>query len=299
MKKSGALISVALALATGSACADRGSIPFKPNVQVFEPNQRAMIAWNGEEEILVLTTDLKASEATKVLEVMPFPAEPKAAKGDTEVFRKATELINRKLRPVAAKMVTRGPVPAADGPPPLQPAGEITFHEKIGAHDISVARVLNSEGFIEWVNGYLQKAGVNNPVIPESIQTSVKEYLKEDFGWFVFDVVDLDDKPKTNEAIQYRFKTDSLFYPMKISRTGKGQTTIDLLILTPKLLRNFPGISFDTVRLRHPPVSITSAELRNLNEDMDQLLGHREDMRLRIWRIEGALSSFDKDLIAR
>jgi hypothetical protein len=32
---------------------------------------------------------------------------------------------------------------------------------------------------------------------------------------------------------------------------------------------------------------------------MDELLKHREDMKLRIWLIEGDLTSFDRDLVAR
>jgi hypothetical protein len=283
-----------LSVCAGSGHADRGSIPFKPNVQVFEPTQRAMIAWNGEEELLVLSTDLKASQATKVLEVLPLPAEPKVTKGDVEVFRKATTLINRKMRENA-----RSPGRGVFGDAAEPPAGEITFHEKIGAHDVSVVRVISRDGFLEWVNGYLKKAGVDNPVVPQSMETSVEEYLKEGFAWFVFDVVSLDEKPKTNEAIQYRFKTDSLFYPVKISRTNSGETSIELLVLTPKLLRTFPGIPMARVELRHPPVDITAEELRSLNEEMDALLGHREDMKLRIWRIRGEFSSFDKDLLAR
>ena len=77
--------------------ADRGSVPFEPHVQIFEPNQRALIAWNGSEEILLLTTDLYASESTKILEVLPLPSEPVVEEGNIEVFRKATELINEKL----------------------------------------------------------------------------------------------------------------------------------------------------------------------------------------------------------
>jgi len=63
MKRILFIVSLLLPLA---AVADRGSIPFKPHVQVFEPNQRAMIAWDGHEEILLLSTDLSASEPTKV-----------------------------------------------------------------------------------------------------------------------------------------------------------------------------------------------------------------------------------------
>jgi len=35
-----------------------------------------VIAWNGKEEILILSTDLHASQETKVLEVIPMPGEP-------------------------------------------------------------------------------------------------------------------------------------------------------------------------------------------------------------------------------
>lgn len=292
MKKVVGIVVLLIMFSVWAANADRGLIPFNPNVKIFEPKQRAMIAWNGKEEILLLSTDLKASEATKVLEVIPLPSEPIVKKGDVEVFRKATALINRKLRERYARALHMGLTRGVERPP----AGEVTFHKKIGAHDISVTHVLNSNGFIEWVEKYLRSAGVENPTIPEAMKTVVGEYLKEGFSWFVFDVVSLDEVPKTNEAIQYRFKTDFLFYPVKITRTGEGYTTIDLLVLTPKLLSEFPGIK---VTLRHKPVSISSKELRSLSKEMDDLLGHREDIKLRIWQIRGKLSSFDKDLIAK
>ena len=77
--------------------ADRGSIPFIPDIKIFEPTQRAMIAWNGEEEILLLTTDIRASDSTEVLEVLPLPYEPVVKKGDIETFKKAIRLINDRI----------------------------------------------------------------------------------------------------------------------------------------------------------------------------------------------------------
>lgn len=291
---------LALAVFAGAwslaAVADRGSIPFKPQVQIFEPNQRAMIAWNEHEEILLLSTDLHASEPTKVLEVMPFPAQPQVKKGDVEVFKKATALINQKLNVQPKRRGILGEIDAV--PPAAEPAGEVTFHEKIGAHDVSVTRVREPTQFVEWVEKYLRSNGVDNPTIPAEVKRAVAEYLRDGYEWFVFDVVELDKKPKTNEAIQYRFNTTSLFYPLRISRVGKGETTIDLLILTPHLLSKFPGFARERVILRHRPIAITSVELRGLNEEKDKLLGHREDMKLRIWQIKGSLASFDHDLIA-
>ncbi|MDH5468364.1 MAG: DUF2330 domain-containing protein, partial [Candidatus Aminicenantes bacterium] len=233
MKKAIGCAVLTLIILIPSLKADRGSIPFKPHVKVFEPNQRAMIAWNGLEEILLLTTDLKASEPTKVLEVIPLPSEPVVKKGDIEVFQKATALINSKIKQRFAGAKLRGVRGAAERPP----AGEVTFYERIGAHDISVTHVLRGDGFIEWVEKYLKADGIANPVIPDALKKVVEEYIEEGFVWFVFDVVSLDEELKTNEAIQYRFRTDFLFYPLKITRTEEGFTLISLLILTPKLLK--------------------------------------------------------------
>jgi hypothetical protein len=278
-----------------SVHADRGSIPFQPDVKIFEPNQRAMIAWNGEEEILLLTTDMKASDSTEVLEVLPLPNEPTVKKGDIEVFKRATHLINKKIRK------PRLPLHRGNGGKgeESKPAGEITFHKKIGAHDISVAHVMNKDGFIKWVEKYLDSLGVENPNIPEGLKNTVGEYLDEEFTWFVFDVVSLDKELKTNDAIQYRFKTDFLFYPIKIMSTEEGYTSMDLLVLSPKLLSVFPGIPLEKIRLPHKPVVINSNELNNLSEEMAELLEHRNETILRIWRIEGLISSFRNDLIAR
>ena len=275
--------------------ADRGSIPFKPHVKVFEPTQRALIAWNGEEEILLLSTDLKASEPTKVLEVIPLPSEPEVKKGDVEVFRKATALINQKLQKLYTR--TRGIKYRMEKEE--APAGEVNFHQRIGAHDISVTHVVRSDGFIKWVKKYLKADQVKDPLIPDVLKTVIDEYIAEGFSWFVFDVVSLKEVPQTNDAIQYRFKTDFLFYPVKITRTEEGYTSINLLVLTPRLFKNFPGIPAEEVKLRHPPVSISSSELRSLNEEIYKMFEHRKDMKLRIWEIKGKFSSFTKDLIAK
>jgi hypothetical protein len=179
------------------------------------------------------------------------------------------------------------------------PAGEITFHERIGAHDVAVARVVSGDGFVEWVNDFLRRASVDNPVIPARLRSVVQEYLDDGFCWFAFDVVSLENKFRTLEALQYRFPTSALFYPVKISRSNRGQTSMELLVLSPTLLGTFSGIPRSQIQLRHEPVSLTSAEVRSLDKGMDELLDHREDVKLRIWLVRGDFSSFDRDIIAR
>lgn len=273
--------------------ANRGMMPFNPNAQIFEPTQRAMIAWNGSEEILLLSTDLRASDSTTILEVLPLPSEPEVKKGDLETFRKATDLINRKLysgRMAKGPMLPEGVV---------VPSGEVTFHKRIGAHDISVTHLLNAQGFVDWVIDYLKTLSIEANVVSDEMQQLIEEYISDGFEWFVFDVVSIGMETVTNEPIQYRFKSNHVFYPLKITSTAQGSTSIELLILTPRLLSRFPSLPIDRISLKHDPVSINQEELLNLNEDMHEFLKEYDRLRLRIWEIQGDLKAFDTDLLAR
>lgn len=284
-------------LLSASLFADKGSISFIANVKIFEPNQRALIGWNGSEEILLLSTDLHASEKTKVLEVLPLPSEPKITKGDIEVFRKATKLINDRIRLNARHGISKGGGGTRSVQPQIKPA-EITFHEKIGAHDLAVAHVLEEKGFISWVEDYLKKANVENPIIPEELKNVISDYLQDGFSWFAFDVIELDTIPKTNDAIQYRFSSNYLYYPLRITKAESGYTNVSLIILTPRYLITQKDKSYTNIRLPHKPITISLNELKWLSPDIAQLLGNPEYMKLRIWKVGGDLKSFDKDIMA-
>lgn len=283
------------------ASGDCGSIPFKPWVSIYEPNQRAVIAFNGREQMLILSTDLRASEPTKVLEVIPLPSEPDVKKGDMTVFSKAVDLINRKLFPNRSGIAGMGGFGAfgAAGRTPLPPAGEVTVREKIGAHSISVTHVLDGQRFVQWAEDYLVEQGVDQPKIPTPLKSVIREYIRDGFEWFAFDVVDLGKETVTKDAIQYRFKTDALYYPLRITRAEKGDTNVRLLILTPGLVQMPAGPDL-RVQLVHQPVHITRGELKELGDkDLDRLLRRHGNLQLRIWEINGPLSGFRRDIITR
>ncbi len=300
MKGTFSAVALGVVFGAGLARADCGSIPFKGNVQIFEPNQRAVIAWDGSEEILLLSTDLRASEPTKVLEVIPLPSEPKVTKGDVKVFSNATDLINRKLSPRLAGRLGLGGMGGAGGalaigaaPPP---AGEVTEQKKIGAHDISVTRVLDRDRFVQWVGDYLKDSGVENPSIPEPLEQVVEEYLRDGFQWFVFNVVELGKETVSKDAVQYRFKSRYLYYPLRITRAETGKTTVRLLLISPRLVR-IPERLPAKARLMHDPVRVTPDELRYLDKDIYGLLGKRSSMLLRMWEVKGQLSGFRRDIV--
>jgi hypothetical protein len=149
----------------------------------------------------------------------------------------------------------------------------------------------------------LKSEGVENPQIPVEMKTVIAEYLEVGCVWFVFDVVQLDTAPKTNEVIQYRFYSTALYYPLKITRTEEGYTTIDLLILTPESRweYEFIGIPESRIHYPHEPIPLSTQELQELYVGMYDFFGLRTNRQygpyLEIWQIEGELSSFKNDLI--
>ena len=296
MKRCCALLVVVVALlGAGAALADRGSIPFDPLVRVFEPNQRAIIGWNGQEEVLILTTDLQASAPTQVLEVLPLPAEPTVTESDVQVFSDLTAIINSHLA-AAEDDGSRNQGMAAGAP---GPAAEVTFHERIGAHDVTVFKVLDQGGFVSWVEDYLAAQNAQAVTVPDPLEQVVGEYLADGYAWFVFDVVSLDSEPKTNQAIQYRFASDSLYYPLRITRTEEGPTTVDLIVLTPDPLTDFPGLDKNRVELMHQLITVSNEEIAGVSDDLHGLFAAGEYLTLRIWQIQGDISSFTADLLAR
>ncbi len=293
MRKTIWIMLVFLILQINSAYADRGSIPFFSDAKIFEPNQRAVIGWNGTEEVLLLSTELFSNKATKILEVIPLPAEPKVTRGDIKVFAALTTIINKEIaQNSTTNSRSKGNYESGISLP------TVTFHEKIGAHDISVIHAANAENFTSWVEDYLKANGAEQIVIPNSLKAAVIDYINDGYLWFVFDIVDVDTKVKTNDVIQYRFASKSLYYPLRITKTETGSTEVDLMIVTDRLLSNFPGISVKDITLQHRPVKLKAAQLAAINDELYRLFSPDRQIRIRMWHIEGDLASFQQDLIA-
>jgi hypothetical protein len=176
-------------------------------------------------------------------------------------------------------------------------AGRITFHEKIGSHDVAVVQALSTDRFVQWVQQALSKAGVKNPKVPDWMKQNIQRYLNEGYTWFVFDTIDIGTELQTVEPLRYRFKTDKLFYPLRITKV-KGISTVDLIILSPRLLSKFPALPNKRVSLAHPPATLTPRDLRFIDKEMAEMLDSKSDTKLRIWKIRDYGQGFSADLIA-
>ncbi|RLI76242.1 hypothetical protein DRO97_01250 [Archaeoglobales archaeon] len=75
--------------------ADRILIPLDLDGYAEEKSQNAIIAWNGEKEVLILYTNLVGKG--RFLEVIPLPSKPEVKKGDLDSFRKVVKIAKKNI----------------------------------------------------------------------------------------------------------------------------------------------------------------------------------------------------------
>jgi hypothetical protein len=152
------------------ALADRGMVPLS-DVSVYGPGQKAIIAWDGKEEIMILSTDVRASGDSQVLELLPLPSEPEIEKGDFASFKQIDKLIKEHFPVGLWDRSGKGTL----GPP--EEGVEIVFHEKIGAHDITVVKAADSAELVRWAEKFLEDAGIGHRISSPKLELLVGDYI--------------------------------------------------------------------------------------------------------------------------
>jgi hypothetical protein len=203
--------------------ADRGLVHVEPGVSIYEPGQKAIIAWNGQEEILILSTDVSASGETLVLEIMPLPSNPKKIeKASFESFVTIQNLLDAHARVVLGDNYRSGSTESI----------EVTFHEKIGAHDITVVKAGDASELTSWAIEFLESNNVTRGISLKNFEAVIEDYMALGFRFFALDIIQLSADQKSVEPILYQFETNFLYYPLRISSPIFGDTKITLFLLT-------------------------------------------------------------------
>lgn len=220
----GIIFFLLILFSVSSVYADRGMIPIFPDVSVYEPGQKAIVAWNGQEEILILSTDVNAADSTLALEIMPLPSNPKQIeKASFESFITIQNLIWKH----AQEMLERYQLGADE-----TKSVEVTFHEKIGAHDITVVKASDASELITWAEDFLKSNEISQEISLQEFELVIEDYMARGFRFFVLDLIEISPDKNSVEPILYRFETSFLYYPLKISSPIPGDTKITLFLIT-------------------------------------------------------------------
>lgn len=263
-----------------------------------EPAQRAVLFWNGQEEILTLTTVQKSLLPANgaIISVFPLPGRPiDIYRGDEKLFNKCCDLIKEKAQDTS-RIVT-----------PL-------LKREIGSHRIVAFKIDDEKDIYAGLDAYVEQEFGKGAAayIGAKHRKILLYYARSGFRYFALDLQT--SKPGTKrdkEAISYRFKTTKLFYPLVISRLGgSGATTVHLVVVTPDKLTNFSGIpsnkrpssdpneipDYLVTQTSPPGIMFTRSEIRKLSANAADLLRNYDECYARYWVVKGQMDGFQADL---
>ncbi len=258
---------------------DMGAIVPVDDVFLEETVQRAIIAHDGFEQILILSTGLKTEEPVPVVRIIPFPAEPRVFEIEDDIFASLREISEKhRLRYL---VFYRGETTEE----PLT----ITDFITIGAHSITVVKANDADILVDWTIEFLEENGLPGYIPdPERFRDIVEGYIMRDIPYFVFDLVRMEDAEEEVHPVGYAFETRNFFYPVEISYLFDDFGGIELFIISNQ------GAVFAGLRDRWPTWSFggmsTTAilghdELEKLHPEIAALFGKRA--------ILGAFSHWD------
>ncbi|MBR0224916.1 MAG: hypothetical protein IJL92_02530 [Thermoguttaceae bacterium] len=263
-----------------------------PDNVYYALNQNAVVAWNGHEELLILSTNEKSllPEGSAMLSVIPLPGKPISVERASLRSFAAAKAIWVEKNGEHLPQVIRS-----------------VFTTKIGVHSVFVMEIESKDDFLSKVqysiaNFYNNKAAA--VITPDALKV-VEQYLKEGFHYFAFDLTFVDDEYSTKEAIAYRFESSYIYFPLRISQVGGvGDTFVDLVVLTPmgekKLtFSSRSGIdgrdgSLGTKFVREP---FSSKDLADIDASLPSLFGNQtvygRRITFRSYKIDGFQNDFE------
>lgn len=268
--------------------ADGGIVHWPPNVYLEEKAQKAILAWNGEREILILSNDFETKGETLALRIIPFPSKPEIKEGKFESFEKIVEVMNKKIEELRNQWMVTGKEVGA-----LPEKGiEIVFQEKIGVHDITTVKVYNLDEFLKWIEDFIEEKKLGKKEISQKLRDTIENYLKKEIDYFVFDVIDLSEGQKSTTPLIYKFDTEYLYYPLEITGSSEIEESyggIQIFLITPDKKIG------EGIDIWYPPVRLSLEELSEVESDLVELFNSEVNVRNFYWY--GKFSDLKEDLI--
>ena len=284
------LIILVLFIHLPIAYADRGG--FSPiGETVSESGQKAIIAWNGTHEILILSTDVSSSNESEVMEIMPLPSNPAISKGEIQSFLKIEELVNTYFAvTISSYLLNRQRLGSEEQ---TAPKITITFQEIIGVHYLTVVTAEETSELIQWLENFLEQESYNK-TLPSDMEELLSYYMQNGMKFFVIDIIKTNATVKTIDPLIYEFKSSKLYYPLRISTLFSGYTEISLFTITNNLLSDDSLVKEGFVKKAQ--FQIKQETLAKISSNITQFFSSNPC--LCYFRFSGLLAGFKGDVLA-
>lgn len=266
---------------------DGGMVYWPPDVYLDQSAQSAVVAWNGQEEIIILSNDIQSDAKSTILRMIPLPSNPsKIKEGSFETFEKLITIMNEKLEAIRQKegfgKKTGAPTAGI----------EITFQQEIGAHDVTVVKVNNLDDFLNWIKSFAQGKGLVVKEISQEFREGIESYLKRDIKYFIFDVINAGEEKESIQPLIYKFDSNYIFYPLIItgvSEVAESQARVQVFLITNDEVEEIYWRGFGY------PVELALKELEEVSEDIADLFD--SNVRVRNFNYYGRFENIETDLM--
>lgn len=214
------------------AAADMGRIYVsRSGPTVSESAQKGIILHNNREEVLILGTELVADRRTPIVRFIPFPSEPSLSLAPKNVFQELAAIVAKYQLHYVHLFFSKGPRSQ-----PRTESVEVRLSARLGAHDLTVIKVRDVAVFRSWVNKFFRRKGWPYESSYPKEEAIVADYVARGIDYFVFDAVDVRKDKHSIDPVVFRFKTSTLYYPLKTSNTFGGKGEIELFVISPETL---------------------------------------------------------------
>jgi hypothetical protein len=242
------LCALAVSLPTPSY-AGHALIPMTDDyVYLSQSREEIIAAWGGDEEVLILSTELAASRNASVIRFIALPTYPTVEGTPPEALSHLGALLTKKAPLLDVIVDGRKTGKRADL------GVELISETTVAPRDIYVVRIETLDAFERWVTDLMARHGVGDPApLIERHRAVVSDYLSRNIKYFVFDIVTVGEKRAAVAPLVLRFESDSLFVPFLISSRTSGTSAVDLFLVTPgKPKRAAVPYSFSPLSYRIP-----------------------------------------------
>ncbi len=254
-------------LFAASLHAGKGMIALTPLTRAISPVERAILVYNGKEEIIVLSNDAQATQPTGAWEIMPFRSKPVVEYGDISWIEFADSLLNQLVK---EKCKTRTLEEI------LSKNNALLDNKIVKPSDVYKWKAhVGYSGFLKWLEKKLYDEYCVEEV-PDEVKEAIYYYSSHGFRHWVVDVVDLDMEIATVAPLLYRFKTRRLYYPIRMSASSPGLKVIMLYIVSKKKIGTIEAPGYKVFG----PFEIPARRLTSLYPDIVDFMGVQPDQPL-------------------
>jgi len=217
------LIFFLLALSISGVHSDMVFIPTSI-MDIQEPVQIAVITWNDGVEVMLFGVNIIAAEGIKGIGLMPLPSKPEVYLGSNKSF----EIIDKFVTPRGS---TLG-IPAGDI------GVSVEFNMVLGPHNVTCLKITYDASAEEIRNNLLRIATENNldtlAITDQQIQL-LQSYASMGYEYFLVDIINAENYTSGFlPPLIIKFRSDKVWYPLRISRLYKGEMYIGVMVITPR-----------------------------------------------------------------